>query len=284
MNRVVIVDDNIFLVEQIVNALKNYQQIKVVGTANNGNIAEKLIKELKPDIVVIDIKMPRINTIEFLEKVTKLEKDNIPQFIIISTPIEDRNIIDKLLDLSIRKIIPKPFKIEKLINAIVETERNNNNNIRIIIADDDKYCCNKIKNALNKFEDIEILGIANTDSDELRMIKELKPDIVITDLIRNNEFTGLDIIKESSIKNRNLKFFVISYAPESTLFMEYENVKGYIHKYPGSNYEKVIWELRRIKRDIIEENDNKIRIGRRCNTDFKNNNFLSKIKCFFISK
>lgn len=133
MNRVVIVDENIYIVELIVNALEKYNQVKVIGTANNGNIAEKLIKELKPDIVVIDIKMHSINAIEFLENVSKLEKDDIPIFIIISTPIEERIVIDKLIDLSVKKVIMKPFKMEELVNEILENKKRANKIINSLI-------------------------------------------------------------------------------------------------------------------------------------------------------
>ena len=44
--------------------------------------------------------------------------------------------------------------------------------IKILIADDNIHICKFIKNYLEKYEDIEILGIANNDEDEIKFIKE----------------------------------------------------------------------------------------------------------------
>lgn len=49
---------------------------------------------------------------------------------------------------------------------------------RIIIADDNVHICKFMKESLSKHEGIEILGIANTDEDEIKMIEELKPELL----------------------------------------------------------------------------------------------------------
>ena len=68
---------------------------------------------------------------------------------------------------------------------------------RVIIADDDVHICKFIEESLIKHDDIEILGIANTDEDEIRMIEELKPEIVITDLMRNHNNFMNDYVNHS---------------------------------------------------------------------------------------
>lgn len=49
---------------------------------------------------------------------------------------------------------------------------------------------------LKEYSYIKIIEIANTNEKEIRMIEELKPDVVVTDLKRRHQFTGLDIIKD----------------------------------------------------------------------------------------
>lgn len=120
------------------------------------------------------------------------------------------------------------------------------NEIKIIIADDNKHICQIIKKFLEKHQDIEILGIANTDEDEIKMINELKPDIVITDLMRNHKYSGLDIIRDYSNKDNCPKFLVIS-AEKKDFIMDELKIAGYIKK-PFFNYEKIVEELRKIKR------------------------------------
>lgn len=82
--------------------------------------------------------------------------------------------------------------------------------IKIIIADDNKIFCKILEEYLLKFEEIEILGIAYTDEEEINMIENLKPEIVITDLVRKHKYTGLQIIKDYSKRKAKPEFLVIS--------------------------------------------------------------------------
>ena len=122
--------------------------------------------------------------------------------------------------------------------------------IKIVIADDNTYFCKFLNDYLKKYEDIEILGIANTDEDEVKMIEELKPEIVITDLMRNHKYTGLDIIKDYQNKKGAPEFLIISADEEINVIRNGLKVAGYIKK-PFLNYEIIVEELRRIKGELI---------------------------------
>ena len=98
--------------------------------------------------------------------------------------------------------------------------------IKIIIADDNIHICKFIKDFLEKYEEIEILGIANTDEDEIKMIEEFKPNIVITDLMRGHKYTGLDIIKSYENKKDAPKFLVISADEEKCVITNGLKVAG----------------------------------------------------------
>ena len=127
---------------------------------------------------------------------------------------------------------------------------------RVIIADDDVHICKFIADSLKKHNDIEILGIANTDEDEIKMIGELKPEIVITDLMRNHKYTGQDIIKNYSEKKSNIKFLVVSADRKEDVINNGLEVAGYIQKGFSFNYELIYTELKRIKKEIIDEEYN----------------------------
>lgn len=127
---------------------------------------------------------------------------------------------------------------------------------RVIIADDDVHICKFIEESLNKHDDIEILGIANTDEEEIRMIEELKPEIVITDLMRNHKYTGLDIIKDYFEKKSPIKFLVVSADRKIETIKNGLEVAGYIEKDFSFEYELIYTELKRIKNDIIDEEYN----------------------------
>lgn len=125
------------------------------------------------------------------------------------------------------------------------------NKIRIIIADDNKYICDLIKRHLEKYEEIEILGIATTDEEEVRMIEKFKPEIVITDLLRNLEYTGLDIIKKYYKRENAPKFLVISAASKKEVITDGLEVAGYIQKEFNLDYDKIFRELKRIKAEDV---------------------------------
>lgn len=141
--------------------------------------------------------------------------------------------------------------LKKCLNAyeiIKKEESDMSEKIKIIIADDNVHICEFIRKFLEKYEDIEILGIANTDEDEVKMIEELKPEIVITDLMRNHKYTGLDIIKDYQNKKGAPEFLIISADEEINVIRNGLKVAGYIKK-PFLNYE--VEELRRIKGELI---------------------------------
>lgn len=127
-----------------------------------------------------------------------------------------------------------------------------NEKIKIIIADDNTTLSGHIEKFLEKYEEIEILGIASTDEEEIKMIEELKPEIVITDLMRNHKYTGLDIIKEYQNKEKSPKFLVISALEDINMIRYSVSVAGVIVKKPLLDYELILKELKRIKKDITE--------------------------------
>lgn len=134
---------------------------------------------------------------------------------------------------------------------VKKEESNMSKKIKIIIADDNVHICEFIRKFLEKYDDIEILGVANTDEDEVKMIEELKPEIVITDLMRNHKYTGLDIIKDYKNKKGAPEFLVIAADEERAVIRDGLKVAGYIKK-PFSSYEIIAEELTRIKGELIQ--------------------------------
>ena len=122
--------------------------------------------------------------------------------------------------------------------------------INVIIAEDNIHISKFIEEHLKKHNDIKILGIANNDEDEIKLIEELQPEIVITDLMRNNKYSGLDIIKKYYSNNSQVKFLVISADYKEDVITNGLKVAGYIKK-PFDNYEIIYKELKRIKRNIL---------------------------------
>lgn len=109
--RALIIDDEKPARDLIRNFLKRYEQISVIGEADNGFEGCLLINENKPDLVFLDIQMPKLSGIEVLDLI-----DNPKPFIIFSTAYDEyavqafeKNAIDYLL---------KPYNRERFNLAI----------------------------------------------------------------------------------------------------------------------------------------------------------------------
>lgn len=165
--------------------------------------------------------------------------------------------VNKYLKMNFKKIFSVAAK-ETIIQINSELKGGNIDmwrKIKVIIADDNVHFCKFIKKYLEKYNDIEILGVANSDEDEIKMIEKLKPEIVITDLMRNHRYTGLDIIKKYNDDNSKVKFLVISADEKADVINNGLEVAGYIKK-PFTDYEIVYDEVKRIRKIIIDEEYN----------------------------
>ena len=71
MIKVLVVDDSIFMRRVICDAINNSEDMEVVGTAANGDEVLAQVQLLKPDVVTLDIEMPRKNGLIALQEVMK---------------------------------------------------------------------------------------------------------------------------------------------------------------------------------------------------------------------
>lgn len=69
--RVLVVDDSALMRKLIPQILEKDGSIKVVGTAMDGTFGLKKIEELKPNVVTLDLEMPRMNGIEMMREITR---------------------------------------------------------------------------------------------------------------------------------------------------------------------------------------------------------------------
>ncbi len=70
--RVLVVDDSPTMRGLITAALRRDPEIEVIGSAADPLEARALIKELNPDVITLDVEMPNMNGLEFLEKIMRL--------------------------------------------------------------------------------------------------------------------------------------------------------------------------------------------------------------------
>ncbi len=85
--RVLIVDDSSVVRTTLQNALANQPDIEVIGTAPEPYTARDMIVNLKPDVITLDIEMPKMDGITFLRKIMKF----VPTPVIIISSLTQKN-------------------------------------------------------------------------------------------------------------------------------------------------------------------------------------------------
>lgn len=70
--RVLIVDDSATIRRLLTAVLSRDENIEVVGGAPDAATARQMIKDLNPDVITLDVEMPNMNGLEFLEKIMRL--------------------------------------------------------------------------------------------------------------------------------------------------------------------------------------------------------------------
>ena len=112
MYKVLVIDDEPAIRNTLIKLISCFNvEYEIVGEAVNGLQGLTLIKEKKPDIIILDVKMPEIDGIALLEKI---RKQNINCKVIILTAYDNFSYARDALKLSALDYLLKPVKREDL--------------------------------------------------------------------------------------------------------------------------------------------------------------------------
>ena len=121
---VAVVDDNERIIALLEEVLQSDPDIEFVGKALNGLDALELIKEKKPDVVLLDIIMPKLDGLGVLERVKKdAEFKKVPYFIVI-TAIGQERVTGNAFDLGASYYLLKPFDNKTVLERIKQLKGN----------------------------------------------------------------------------------------------------------------------------------------------------------------
>lgn len=113
--RVLIVDDQEIVRQGLAIILRGESDLQVVGVAENGERAVELAREHQPDIVLMDIKMPKLNGIQATQKITQVSKATQ---VIILTTFDTDELIFAGIRAGARGYLLKDAPSETLLDAI----------------------------------------------------------------------------------------------------------------------------------------------------------------------
>ena len=120
MIKVVLIDDHSILLSTLKIFLNMQEGITVDGTTNDAFYAVELIKSKTPDVVLLDISMPKINGIDLIPKIKK----NSPNSkILILTMFEDKQYMQKVLEAGASGFLLKKAMDYDLVYAIKTVAR-----------------------------------------------------------------------------------------------------------------------------------------------------------------
>ncbi|HAT4307582.1 TPA: response regulator [Clostridium perfringens] len=179
MVSIMVADDEQLERSVLIAILKKNLRVKEIIEARNGKEALELNRELNPDIIIMDIKMPGINGIKALELI---KKENPNKEIIMLTAYDDFEFIHKVLVLGGSDYILKPIKPDKIME-IVDNIIDKVENKRIELGDkkhiDEKYSDSSLTNEEKIVDKVSKYIYDNMDKmlklEELASICNLSP-------------------------------------------------------------------------------------------------------------
>ena len=116
---ILIADDNQDFSKTLATYLGNEKDMEVVGIAKDGVEAVEQIKELLPDVAILDVIMPHLDGLGVLEKINNSNIVKAPICVMLSAVGQDK-ITQKAIALGADYYVVKPFDIELLIKRIRE--------------------------------------------------------------------------------------------------------------------------------------------------------------------
>jgi two-component system chemotaxis response regulator CheB len=104
--KVLIVDDSRMIREVLTDILKDQPDIEVVGAAADAFEARDMIKKLEPDVLTLDVEMPKMNGLEFLDKLMRAKP--MPVVMISSATERGSEVTFRALELGAVDFVTKP--------------------------------------------------------------------------------------------------------------------------------------------------------------------------------
>ncbi|MGY6745029.1 MAG: LytR/AlgR family response regulator transcription factor [Cecembia sp.] len=113
--RALVIDDERLARKELINLLSQFDQVEVIGEANNVDDAKEKIEQLSPDVVFLDIQMPEKTGFDLLE-----ELDNVPH-VIFTTAYDEYAL--KAFQVNALDYLLKPVEQKRLGEAIERLQK-----------------------------------------------------------------------------------------------------------------------------------------------------------------
>ena len=113
--RIFLADDHTVMREGLKSLVNAQADMNVIGEADNGRTALQRVRELQPDVIILDISMPDLNGVQVTERL-KRTCQNVT--VLVLTAHDDNGYLRQLLEVGASGYVLKKAAAEELINAI----------------------------------------------------------------------------------------------------------------------------------------------------------------------
>ena len=113
--KVLVADDHAVFRDGLRKLLEGADDISVVGEASNGNQCKKMLGKFKPDILLLDLRMPEKDGLGVL---TEVNFDSLPTRVIVLTAAEDDRDVIRAMRLGARGMVLKQSASDLLLKSI----------------------------------------------------------------------------------------------------------------------------------------------------------------------
>jgi two-component system nitrate/nitrite response regulator NarL len=117
---VLIADDHPLFRDAVEDAIKDRPDLQLVGTAENGRVALEKIRRLRPDVAVLDMRMPELDGAKVLNAVVR---DGIPTRVLFLSTHTESGMVYDLIARGAAGYIDKVSSAEEICNAIAAVSR-----------------------------------------------------------------------------------------------------------------------------------------------------------------
>lgn len=115
---VAIADDNQKILDVLENIIGMDKELNLVGKAKNGEEMCQIIKDRKPDVVLLDLIMPKMDGLTVMEQITQDNSVNKRPYFIVITAVGQERITEDAFNKGANYYVMKPFNNEMLLDRI----------------------------------------------------------------------------------------------------------------------------------------------------------------------
>jgi two-component system chemotaxis response regulator CheY len=111
----ILIADDLQFIKLVLRDLVEKAGFRVVGEASNGEEAIEMFQDKRPDVVLMDITMPKMDGLTALKKILKIDPN---AKIIMCSALGQQTLIVQALQMGAKDFIVKPFRAERVVNSI----------------------------------------------------------------------------------------------------------------------------------------------------------------------